>query len=128
MPGSDAAVNPCTVGTSKAGGDGTLRVSGIRAKLAREEDLLGHVTPYLVRGVKQPHDDCCSAVPAEQACRTKDCTAAGSCLPVEAQMEPSLRPSAGGERVLQRPERPATGAALVDVLTVRSCYHEGRRA
>lgn len=40
---------PCHSGTSGAGGDGELRVSGIRAKLAREEDLLGNVTPYLVR-------------------------------------------------------------------------------
>jgi hypothetical protein len=40
---------PCLSGTSGADGEGELRVSGIRAKLAREEDLLGNVTPYLVR-------------------------------------------------------------------------------
>jgi hypothetical protein len=32
-----------------AGDDGTLRISNIHAKIAREEDLLGTITPYLVR-------------------------------------------------------------------------------
>lgn len=30
------------------GDDRVLRISGISGKMAREEDFLGHVTPYLV--------------------------------------------------------------------------------
>lgn len=37
-------------GTGATGGDdGVLKISGIRGQLVREEDLLGHITPYLVR-------------------------------------------------------------------------------